>query len=331
MVGFFLAEGVTRLQGYRPYRHIGSGITSVEPGGRLYRKHPTLGYANLPGKLTITLKTGLKFQVNNGNDGLRITRPPGTALASVDPKQMWIFGGSFTYGFCLNDAETYPWLLQERFPNFEVVNFGVGGYGTLQSLIQLQEALAGGRTPPALLIVAYAVFHNMRNCCHRIYWKNLIPSMDLEEIYLPRASVDQNGKLICKYVKLEYTPFPFMDRFALLNRLETAYNVWEDRLPEGLQTAKAIFREINRICRHRQIVPVVASLTPDKITRKVLEYCRGLGMFTTDISVDITRPENICYPYDNHPNAKTNREYARRLGDFLQGKVLPHLAQTTGK
>jgi len=37
--------------------------------------------------------------------------------------------------------KTFPWLLQERFPQYEVVNFGLNGYSTVQSLIQLREAL----------------------------------------------------------------------------------------------------------------------------------------------------------------------------------------------
>lgn len=325
VVGFFLAEGVARLLGYRPYR-TGRPSISVEPGGRLYRKHPTLGFAHLPGSFTIALASCYRFQATHGDDGLRITRPAGSSLASRDTQQIWVFGCSFTYGWCLNDAETYPWLLQERFPSFEVVNFGTEGYGTIQSLIQLKEALAEGRNPPALLIVAYVSLHDMRNCGFRIWRKGLIPSMDLGEIFLPMASLDHVGNLQYAYIKLDYKPLPFMDRFAFVHRLEESYNKWEERSRNGHQVTKSILGKINRICRDQKIVPVVAGLSWDKRTAEVLQYCRSLGMFTIDIAIDYTRPENNNLPHDGHPNAKTNREYARRLGDYLEERVLPKLS-----
>lgn len=331
VAAFFLAEGVVRLLGNRPYENKALRFSSVEPGGRLYQRHPTLGFAHFPGRYTLTLPSGFKFQVTHGNDGLRITHPPGNKPAAADPKQIWIFGCSFTYGLCLNDPETYPWLLQERFPDFLVVNFGVGGYGTIQSLIQLKEALAAGRKPPAVLIIAYVNLHDMRNCGFRSWRKGLIPHLELGETLFPHASLDREGNLQYAYVKWDYAPLPFMDRCAFLHRLETAYNRWEDRSRHGRLVAQAIFREINRICRDQNIVPVMADLTWDRKTGEMLEYCRSLGMFPVDISLDFTHPDNNFLPHDGHPNARANREYARRLGDFLQERVLPQMAGTMGK
>jgi hypothetical protein len=54
-------------------------------------------------------------------------------------------------------------------------------------------------------------------------------------------------------------------------------------------------------------------------------------MFGVDISLDFTHPDNNFLPHDGHPNARANREYARRLGDFLQERVMPQLAGTVGK
>lgn len=329
-MAFFLAEGAVRFLGYRPYQPEG-GISSVEPGGRLYRVHPTLGFAHLPGRFTITLAGGYRFQATHGTDGLRLTRPLESPQAAGSSKEIWIFGCSFTYGFSLNDAETFPWLLQERFPDWRVVNFGAGGYGTIQSLIQLKEALTGGRKPPAVLIVAYGSFHDMRNCGYRLWRKSLIHHAAFGEVFLPQAGLDRQGNLTYARVKLDYAPFPFMDRSAFIHRLEEAYNRREASSLEGHQVSRALLGEINRICRERQIVPVVAGLMWDKKTALVLEHCRSQGMFTVDIAVDFTRPENNLLPYDGHPNARANREYARRLGDYLQEKVLPQLAATEGK
>src|ERR1700682_1130235 len=133
----FLAEGSARILGYRPWATTKLDVV-VEPGGRLYMANPTLGYTALPGKFKVTLAGSYSFNITNLDNTLRATH----ALATAPDKaktRIWIFGDSVTYGWSINDDQTYPWLLQQRLPECELINFGVNGYGTLQNLIQLRE------------------------------------------------------------------------------------------------------------------------------------------------------------------------------------------------
>src|SRR5262249_26695941 len=50
-------------------------------------------------------------------------------------------GCSFTFGLGVNDEDTWPWLLQERMPDYRVVNVGVNGYGTDQALLAAEREL----------------------------------------------------------------------------------------------------------------------------------------------------------------------------------------------
>ena len=154
------AEIVLRMKGWHPWDP-GELDVVVEPGARLYTNHPALGYVHLPGQYRITLNHSYTFRATYGDDGLRVTHPPVEASsASGDKEEIWIFGCSFTDGWSLNDEETYAWLLQEKLPAYEVRNFGVDGYGNLQALIQLKEALRAGRRPPRVAVVTYASFHD---------------------------------------------------------------------------------------------------------------------------------------------------------------------------
>jgi hypothetical protein len=45
----------------------------------------------------------------------------------------------------------------------------------------------------------------------------------------------------------------------------------------------------------------------------MLEYCKGRGIDTVDISVDLDIKENTNLPYDNHPSALANQQYAQKL------------------
>lgn len=120
-----------------------------------------------PGTTNFDLREGewtRKFRVTRNASGRRITRPP-TAHAGAMPRpQLWFFGCSFAFGALLSDEETFPWIAQDRLPEYEVVNFGVSGYSTLHSLIQLEEEL---RKPlrPAVAVLTYADFHQRRNVC----------------------------------------------------------------------------------------------------------------------------------------------------------------------
>jgi hypothetical protein len=321
VIAFGVGELLARILGYRPYLPIYQKIT-VEPGGHFYRRHPTLGYAHLPGRFRVTLQDGYVFHVTHASDGLRITHPPAAGNMKTRPA-IWIFGCSLTHGWSLNDEETYPWLLQKRFPEYEFVNFGVGGYGTLHSLIQLQEALKS-RRKPELIIVAYASFHDLRSLGSRAYQKGNMPHVNYlgsEVVSVLKGRLGAGNKLTYKIVKPDYAPLPLMDHFALLNCLDRAYNLVEIRLLKGQELSKAIFREISLICQKQRIVLVVAGLTQNRKTADLLQYCRNLGMFATDASVDFTLPGNNNWPHDSHPSAKANRQYAQKIGDFLLNKV----------
>jgi hypothetical protein len=113
----------------------------------------------------VSFSSGLETTVTHGPDTLRITHPPNGPTSAARP-QIWIFGCSFTHGWSLSDEQTYPWQVQRRIPEYEVVNFGVSGYGTVQSLIQFREALEQ-RSRSDVAIIAYASFHDERNTFSR--------------------------------------------------------------------------------------------------------------------------------------------------------------------
>src|SRR5262245_52701697 len=125
---FFVSstEVILRLRGFKPLQLQDPSI-KVTPGGRFFQRHPTLGYSHIPGRYTVTLGTGYSFSVTHLPNTLRITHAIETYGGPEKREEIWIFGCSITHGWTLNDEDTYSWLLQERFPEYEIVNFGVDG------------------------------------------------------------------------------------------------------------------------------------------------------------------------------------------------------------
>jgi hypothetical protein len=318
----FFAEVTARLIGYKAWNPEQPRTITVEPGGKFFMKHPALGYTHIPGQFKITLSGAYTFRVTNLENTLRITHPLNTYHAEGAKPQIWIFGDSITYGESVNDEETYPWLLQERFPDYEIVNFGAQGYGTLQSLIQLREALQHG-DKPKLAIIAYASFHDVRNTFIRLRRKMIVPAEYLGPLNQPYARLGSDGKLEIFMDSSEFREFPLMRYSAFINALEEAYDRYEERHSQSHEVTKAIIKEFSDLCKANGIELVVASLTSDQTTYDMLSYCRSEGIKTADMWVDyINVKENNNMPYDSHPSAIAHRQYAQKLESFLRDGII---------
>lgn len=117
------AELLARLTGIRPWAKADLQI-HVTTGGRLFTPHPTRGYAQLPGTFVVTMRDGYSFTITHLPSGLHITHPLATSTDTRSKPEIWIMGCLFTHGWSLNDQETYPWLLQDRLLEYEVVQMG---------------------------------------------------------------------------------------------------------------------------------------------------------------------------------------------------------------
>lgn len=314
-------EIILRLKGFQPWRAGDPALIKVNPGGKLYVKNPTLGFANIPGELTVTLSDGYSFKVTNLPNTHRITHPLSTYGEAGKKEEIWIFGCSLTYGWSLNDQETFPWLLQERFPEYEVVNFGVDAYSTVQSLLQFRQALESGRLPK-MVVLAFASWHDERNIFSRNWQKAIGPYNKLGQLDYPYARLDQNGNLNYYRGKVEFHEFPLTRYSAFIYFIEQKYNKIEERYHHIREVTKALLMEFAITGQEHKIPVIIAGITQSKGTREMLSFIQENGFKTVDISVDLNIKENIDYPHDGHPNAKANKQYADKLEAFLRDGVL---------
>lgn len=307
---------IARMKGIRPW-HVKNVPVRVEPGGKFFRKHPTLGYAALPGQFTVTLlQTNYSFHVTHLPNGLRITHPLNTYNPSVHKPEIWILGCSFTHGWSLNDEDTYPWLLQERLPEYEMVNFGFSGYGTIHSLIQFREALA--KKTPEIAVLAYADIHDERNTFLRKRRKSIAPWNKLGPLVQPYARLDSNGKLHYYLAKVEYTEFPLMRYSALSYFLEIKWNEIEQKLQQSRKVSEALILEINKLAQEHGVKFILATIGTD---HQMLAFAEKNGIPNVDISVSFRRnPRYMNLPYDGHPSPLATRKYAEHLETYLRKK-----------
>jgi hypothetical protein len=315
------AEAFARARGWRPW--IPDPVSAVvEPGGSLYVPDPVLGYALRPGSYDVTLPGGLRFHATHDAERHRATAAaPGERAAGgrVRP-EIWIFGDSFSYGWALDDERTYPWLLQQAFPGHRVTNFGVGGYGTLHALLQLEAALRA-RPRPALVVLAHNFFHDPRNTFSRVRRREVAPWNRLGPIGHPIARLAPDAGLAFGSAPVEYGELPGMRRSALANLLATAWDVLDDRrLRSGEVTRRLLARFVAEA--GAGVTPVVVvTLEASPANAPTLDFAASLGARVADVSVDLRLRENTNLPYDGHPSALAQRRYAQRLAPVIRAEL----------
>jgi len=312
---FAFCEVVLRLLGEQVL-HTEPVNVVVEPGGRLFAAHPALGYSHLPGTYRVTVRDSLSFTVTHRDDGLRITRPLDAAPPARGTPQLWVLGGSLTHGWTVEDDEAYPWLLQAALPAYDVVNFGVNGYGTIHALIQVEEALAQGARPIAV-VVAYGSYHDERNTFLRLRRKAVFLWNRLGDLRQPYARLGSDDTLEVEHAAVVYRVFPLTRYSVFVHALERLYNRIEESIHDSHAVSEALILALAERCRAAGIQLIVAGIYDDALTDAMLAFCRAHDILTVDIAVDLSRPEYNNLPYDSHPSALAHAHYAATLHAFL--------------
>jgi hypothetical protein len=318
LVAAVVGEFAMRARGLKPFTAQPADIR-VEPGGKLFRPLADGGFTHLPGEFKVTLPTGYHFRVTHGTNSLRATHPSLASDAKARP-ELWILGCSLTHGWSLNDVDTYPWRMQAALPEFEVVNGGVSGYGTLHQRLLFQELLKT-RGKPTSVVVAYGRFHDYRNTYVRIWQKGFAPYNRLPDLVYPFVRFGATGELDYDAAPATYSEWPLQRQSALVHWAEQQANLAEERRVRSHDVSRALLANWAGACLKDGIPFIVAGISSD--AAPMLEWCRAVGIKSVDISVPLTEPGNTNAPHDGHPSAKANGVYAEKLLGFLKANALP--------
>lgn len=126
-----------------------SGLQPMHPMPALYQKSsvPGLEYEMRP---LLDCEHGFGREcVSTNSMGLRSKERQG------EKPLIAVLGDSMTFGFGVEDAESNPAVLQQYFPDFDVLNAGVNGYNIEQEVL-LYEAKVRAQKP-ALVILEFVI------------------------------------------------------------------------------------------------------------------------------------------------------------------------------
>lgn len=64
-----------------------------------------------------------------------------------------VYGCSFTWGTGIKDEDTFCWKLQEKFPEYKILNYGKPGFSLYEIVLMLEQNISTDK--PAITILAY--------------------------------------------------------------------------------------------------------------------------------------------------------------------------------
>jgi hypothetical protein len=314
-------EGTLLMLGYRPFQPVPFAIES-EPEYCII-PHQNLGFALRPGQYRVTINEGLDYTVTHGSDSLRITQttPPTSATHSA-----YFFGCSYTYGMGVPDSLTFPFLINAEKADWTTKNFGVPGYGTVQSYLQLQACIARGDIPE-VAIVNYADFHDDRNALTPAYRRdlylgyqraNVAVSSNMAPARVPYATPAPVAYTVqyCPWDRI-YDNWHARETFATINLLQDLRDYQHRRQLDAEAITAYLFQQIQNRCTAHGIRLIVTGITRSPETTALLNTLSASGLETLDLAVDLKQNRYRNYPYDDHPNAEAHRIFARRISNYL--------------
>jgi hypothetical protein len=267
----------------------------------LYEIDDQLGYTTRPGKHRVAISVGSKtyrFSVTVPQRGLRAT-----AYQQEDrPMAIYAFGESFMFGWGNNDEQTIPWLLQQKFPQYKVLNLAQNGYGMMQAVVQFGR-MKDSIKKEDIIILPYGDFDLVRNYGAPSFMRSAFPPCSIcagRTAHWPVAR-SKGGELAIDYLNMDCSK-------------NGQYCKQDDPSPavivEATQKIIAFFSKVS--------AKVVLAYMSGPDGDPVVAYARQLGMPIIDMRLDARSPEwDDLGRFDRHPGPIAQYNYFRKLSQGL--------------
>lgn len=310
-------ELALRILGYGAYHQTEYSIVSKPT--MCLQASSELGFSLGEGVYSVSMNGAPNYTATHV-DGQRITR----AYSKADSlPELFVMGCSFTYGMGVSDSISFPYQLQQQFPAWNIRNFGVPGFGSVQSYLQLESEIESGIIPQ-LVIVNFCDFHHQRNSLTPRFRNSLVlgyqrsnaqASAALQQSRFPYI---ENGSIKTVDYDHLYSNWPGRETFAAVHYFQSIRDKSKESEIDLVENSLIVFRKMKALCDQHEITLIVTGLTKNRETRKFLKRLQSEGIQTADISLDLKNKKYNQLPYDSHPNGRAHMHFANQLATVLK-------------
>ena len=302
------------IMGYRPFRNNDYSLKATP--GNAFIGDPLLGIQLNPGTYKISINDGVAFTARHLPNHTRYVA--GRVQQHTD---VLLLGCSFTYGFGVNDDQNFASILQKTYPEIGLQNDGVVGYGSVQSLMQLQRHLESDSLEVVLL--DFSSYHLMRNSLSPQYRSNLKIGYNRSSRQVDNQMAEANfpykntcdGPIQFAAWNSMYTNWPGRDWLATINWMQTTRDKASEDLEKQMEITACIFKEMRDLCQQKGVKLAVVCLDSTPETEQLKRQLSGLPWL--DVQFDFHSKAMTNLPFDSHPNEKGHQFIAQQISTFL--------------
>ena len=298
LVGLALVEAGARALGHQPRRPMD------KPEPPIHVPDPELGWKQVPGHYLFGpyMPDAPPVRVTIRPDGSRET---GAGDAAGRPEVVLV-GCSFTMGWAVSDDETWAWRVQELRPDLEVVNRGVGGYGTLQSLMVIEQLIGHDGRRPARVLYGF-IDHGARNVAAATWLWAL--SFNQHTIATPYCTLSADNQLE-RHPPEAYPSLPLHEYLASVTLLEGKLleHQVNGRWKMAVPVTRLLLQEMADECRAAGVgFSLVLLHVPPQVKEAYERFARDHQIDVIDCNRALTVADIV--PGEVHPNAQVHRQW----------------------
>lgn len=307
--------------GYRPYHNTDYQVVSSPENP--YIADSDLGIQLNKGTFQFTLNKAVKFSATHQENGQRFI-----PRSEINQNENVVFlGCSYTYGYGVNDGESYPALAQEKHPEWNVENTAVVGYGTAQHLLQLRDLLKN--ESPKCVVLGLSSVHFIRTVLSEKYRANLRigyrrSSSDVDDrmdgARFPYFD-DCSGKVKHSDWKNLYAELPGRYWSATINFVQGIVERQRETTCDPVAITACIIQEMHDLCEAKNIPFGVICLDTSKETKALEKQLETVAW--KNVGFSFKKKKYTHLPHDSHPNAAGHKKIAESVIPFIE-KLLTH-------
>jgi len=272
-------------------------------------------------------KPGISVSIEEGNAKMKFLSHSRRAasdaeLSTEDRVPVMIVGGSNAQSYGVRDEDTFPYLLNKRFPTLSFENFGTGGYGTVQAFLLGRRVYTKfyQLEAPRMLIFTFADSHMARNVSDQSWIYSITDSIGLF-VSPPHYRMEKG--------ELRFQPFrtiglwPLEDKSALITTLHQIWlqSVEYNTAAQAKTVTRHIFDEVALFAQQKEMLFLVLVLEDraqvaaalfEKANYPILD-CSGF---------ERTAPKKYLLGGGSHPNELLHAHFASCIGAWIGANAL---------